>query len=142
MYVETILKDKGHNVVSIPAEATLKQAADLLGEKRIGAIVVADKNGLAGILSERDIVRAVSKFGKDALGKPVAETMTRNVITCAPSDTVDHLMGVMTGGRFRHVPVLDKGEMVGLVSIGDVVKYKIAETEMEAEQLKIYIATG
>lgn len=142
MYVETILKDKGHNVVSIPADATLKQAADLLGEKRIGAVVVADKNGLAGILSERDIVRAVSKFGKDALGKPVSETMTRNVITCAPSDTVDHLMGVMTGGRFRHVPVLDKGEMIGLVSIGDVVKYKIAETEMEAEQLKIYIATG
>lgn len=142
MYVETILKDKGHNVVSIPAESTLKQAADLLGEKRIGAVVVADKNGLAGILSERDIVRAVSKFGKDALGKPVAETMTRNVITCAPSDTVDHLMGVMTGGRFRHVPVIDNGEMIGLISIGDVVKYKIAETEMEAEQLKIYIATG
>lgn len=142
MYVETILKEKGHDVASVPAHATLKQAADFLGEKRIGALVVEDDTGIAGILSERDIVRAVAKFGKAALDKPVSETMTRNVITCAPSDTVDHLMGIMTGGRFRHVPVVENGRMTGLVSIGDVVKYKIAETEMEAEQLKIYIATG
>ena len=142
MNVETILKKKGHKVVAIPADATLKEAADLLSEKKIGAAVVADGKKLGGILSERDIVRAISKFGAAVLDKPVRETMTQNVITCSRADTVDHLMGIMTGGRFRHVPVVEEGEMIGLISIGDVVKYKIAETEMEAEQLKMYIATG
>jgi CBS domain-containing protein len=144
MQVRHILKDKGSAVVSIASSATLAEAAALLNEKRIGAVVVRGGDGagaLGGILSERDVVRAVAVDGAVALGLPVDRYLTRDVVTCGLSDTCEDLMEMMTRGRFRHVPVLDdEGRLCGLISIGDVVKNRIAETVREAEELRVYIS--
>ena len=143
MNVATILKDKGRMVVSVKPETTLLEAAQTLAAHRIGAAVVIGKDGkLEGIVSERDIVRAVAGAGAQSLNKPLAELMTRDVRTCRESDTIDHVMQVMTHGRFRHLPVSVEGELLGLVSIGDVVKLKIAETELEVAAMRDYIKTG
>jgi CBS domain-containing protein len=143
MLVKHILGDKGREVVAISADATLSEAARLLSRKRIGAVVVRDDNGaLAGILSERDVVRAVADGSVSALARPVSAYMTRAVATCSECDTVQDIMEMMTVGRFRHVPVLDNGLVTGIVSIGDVVKTRIEETVQEATSLREYITAA
>lgn len=141
--ISTILKEKGGHIEAVTAEATIAEAARRLASKRIGALVVVDGDGkLAGIVSERDLVRALSSHGGRCLEMKVRDVMTAEVITCKPSDTVDNLMEVMTSGRFRHVPVMEGDRLVGVVSIGDIVKYKIAEATAEAEALRSYIVAG
>ena len=142
MNVEVILKEKGGDIISISPTASISDAAALLSGRKIGALVVTDGTSLSGILSERDIVRAIVTDGAAALGEPVSHFMTENVVTCSRDDTTLRLMDLMTGGRFRHLPVVEDGQVIGLISIGDVVKARISETEMEAEQLKMYIASG
>jgi CBS domain-containing protein len=144
MHVTQILHEKGREVVALSSEATLSEAARLLARKRIGALVVKDNHGtLVGILSERDVVRAVAEESVSALARPVGGYMTRAVATCTEADTVQDLMEMMTQGRFRHVPVLDgNNELCGLVSIGDVVKWHIEETAREAASLRQYIAAA
>jgi CBS domain-containing protein len=144
MQVKHILVVKGRDIVAIASEATLSDAASLLARKRIGAVIVQDgKGSLAGILSERDVVRAVSEQGAGALAQPVSAYMTRDVATCGENETVDELMEMMTQGRFRHVPVLDANDgLIGIVSIGDVVKSRIEETVREAATLRDYISAA
>jgi len=142
MKVSGILKDKGSDVVTIPAEESLKSAAETMARFGIGAVVIMDGGDVAGILSERDIVKAVAAEGAGALDEQVRTAMTQNVVTCSLDDSADQLMDVMTGRRFRHLPVIDGGALVGIISIGDVVKHRFAEKEMETEALRSYIATG
>ena len=144
MQVKNILRVKGRDVVVIPSDATLSEATRLLARKRIGAVVVRDSSGaLCGILSERDVVRAVSDDSVAALARPVSAYMTRAVATCTELDTVEELMEMMTHGRFRHVPVLDENDQLsGIISIGDVVKTRIEETVREAASLREYIAAA
>ncbi|MGC9953025.1 MAG: CBS domain-containing protein [Rhizomicrobium sp.] len=144
MQVVQILREKGRDVIALSSEATLSEATRLLARKRIGALVVKDRNGaLAGILSERDVVRALAEESVSALARPVSDYMTREVATCTELDTVEELMEIMTQGRFRHVPILDENnQLCGLVSIGDVVKMHIEETMREAASLRQYIAAA
>ncbi len=143
MSVRAILDIKGRAVATIAPDATLAQAARLLAEKKIGALVVAaPANGISGIISERDIVRALAGQRERALASPVSEFMTRKVVTCTVDDTVTDLMQRMSAGRFRHVPVIEHGRLAGIVSIGDVVKYRVAEMERESEALRDYIRTA
>ncbi len=142
MQVRHILYGKGRDVVAISATATICDAAKLLTEKKIGALVVKDRAGaLIGIISERDLVRAIAKGGAAAFAELVSDHMTPNPETCTEGDTVESVMEVMTRGRFRHVPVLDEGmQLCGMISIGDVVKTRIAETVSEAAALRDYIS--
>jgi len=143
MNVEGILKTKGAGVVTIERGQQVNHVAKVLTEKRIGAVVVVDEaDRVCGVLSERDIVRALANEGPSALHQSVSVFMTPDVITCGPRDSMDQLMSLMTGRRIRHLPVLDNGKLIGIVSIGDVVKWRIAETESEAASLREYIATG
>lgn len=140
MNVKGILDVKGRAVATIPVDATLADAAHLLAEKRIGAAVVTGPGySVAGILSERDIVRSLSERGAVSLDRTVGETMTRKVVTCTELDSIAQIMEQMTGGKFRHLPVVDNGRLVGIVSIGDVVKWRLAEIESEADALKNYV---
>ena len=141
MNVAHILGNKGIEVVSVQPHRTLGEAVRTLAEKRIGAVVVAGADGdLLGILSERDIIRALGTDGAGALDTPVSRAMTAKVVTCRPDTSVDDLMEIMTSGRFRHVPVLDGGRIAGIVSIGDVVKHRVAEIEAESRAMRDYIA--
>jgi len=141
--VKHILRDKGREVVSISADATLSEAARLLARKRIGALVVRDRDGaLAGILSERDIVRALAEASVNALAHSVSAHMTRAIETCCEADSIEDLMEIMTHRRLRHLPVVEEDRLCGIVSIGDVVKTRIEETVREAETLRGYIAAG
>ena len=143
MLVSHILRDKGRDVLAIGPDATLAEAATILTKHRIGALVVRSDDGtLVGVLSERDIVRAVAEEGAAALTLSIAERMTKDVATCEETDTIEEIMETMTRCRFRHMPVLDDDNIVGIVSIGDVVKTRIAETLREAQALKEYIATS
>lgn len=143
MLVKHILREKGREIIAIAADATLSDAARLLARKRIGAVIVHGEDGsLAGILSERDLVRAVSEESVAALAQPVSAYMTRMVMTCSESDSIEDLMEMMTHRRFRHVPVMESERLVGIISIGDVVKTRIEETMREAASLREYIATG
>lgn len=143
MTVRAILDIKGRDVVTIAPTATLAAAAGLLSERLIGAIVVTGADArVIGILSERDIVRAVAARGGGALEEQVAQVMTREVITCQVDETISELMHHMTAGRFRHVPVMESGRLAGIVSIGDVVKYRLAEMEREKGALEEYIRTA
>jgi len=143
MTVRTILSLKGRDVATILPQAMLADAARLLSEKRIGAVVVIGPGQtVAGILSERDIVRALSKHGAGALTHTVESVMTREVVTCGPEETIPSLMQRMTAGRFRHVPVVEHGRLAGIVSVGDVVKHRLEEMERESQALKKYIATA
>ncbi|HTT83128.1 MAG TPA: CBS domain-containing protein [Rhizomicrobium sp.] len=143
MQVKHILREKGRDVVTIAGEAMLSEAARLLARRHIGAVVVCDGMGVvSGILSERDIVRAVAEHSVAALGHSVARHMTRTVSTCCETDSVDDLMEDMTRGRFRHVPVVEDNRLCGIVSIGDVVKSRIEETVREAASLREYIVAG
>ena len=144
MQVKHILHEKGSEIIGIAGDASLSEAACLLAGKRIGAVIVRAANGnLAGILSERDVVRAVAEESVAALARPVSAYMTRAVATCTEADSVDDLMEMMTRGRFRHVPVLDGGDrLIGIISIGDVVKTRIEETVREAATLREYISAS
>jgi CBS domain-containing protein len=143
MNVKTILAAKGGDIVTIEPTADLTAAVQLLAARRIGAIVIRGAEGLlAGILSERDIVRTVAQHGMAALSMSVAQVMTRNVATCGEEDTIASLMERMTAGKFRHLPVVVKGELKGIVSIGDVVKQRVGEIESESEALRDYIRTA
>ena len=141
MNVETILRNKGNWVATVRPDATLAEAVDILNRERIGALVVSeDGEDVAGVLSERDIVAALAEFGGDLLGRPVNTVMTHNVVTCEPSDTVGELMTEMTNRRIRHFPVLADGRLIGIVSIGDLVKSRLDEIEFEADSLRSFIA--
>jgi len=142
MQVRHILRDKGRDVVVISCHANLLDAAQTLAERKIGALVVKDKSGaLMGIISERDLVNAIAALGGAALSETVESRMTCGPETCVESDSVESVMEAMTRGRFRHVPVLDENEQLcGMVSIGDVVKTRIAETVSEAAALRDYIS--
>jgi CBS domain-containing protein len=143
MTVSMILAGKGREVVTIEPNATLGDAVGLLAEKRIGAIVIlgADRR-VVGILSERDIVRALADRGATVLHEPVSQSMTRKVSTCNESETVVQIMERMTAGKFRHVPVVDQGQLVGIISIGDVVKHRLHEMESESAAMRDYILTA
>ena len=143
MNVEKILRDKGDWVATIRPDATIAEAVEMLNRERVGALVVSEVGGeVAGVLSERDIVRALGRFGEDLLSRPVDEIMTRNVISCEPGDTVGELMSEMTNRRIRHLPVVVEGRLRGIVSIGDVVKNRLDEVEFEASSLRSFIAGG
>ena len=143
MTVKAILSRKGSDVVTIAPTANLSEAVTLLAEKRIGAVIVTGAdNRVAGILSERDIVRALGERGADALGDNIAAVMTRKVTTCVEADTVADIMERMTTGKFRHVPVVEQGRLTGVISIGDVVKSRVEEIERESDALREYIATA
>ena len=143
MTVKSILDEKGRDVVTLGPDVTLAAAIGLLAEKRIGAVVVTDGEGrILGILSERDIVRTIGHAGANALAMQVSEAMTARVTTCRETHTVNHVMEVMTRGRFRHLPVERNGRLDGIVSIGDVVKRRIEMVEREADQIREYIATA
>jgi CBS domain-containing protein len=140
MNVAAILKQKGRAVTTAPPTVTLLDVANKLAAKRIGAIVVIGARGeVAGIISERDIIRALAEDGASCLSRPVSETMTRQVVTCRETDTLEELMAMMTARRFRHLPVVTDGALVGIISIGDVVKHHVAEVEMEATAMREYI---
>ncbi|WP_439496885.1 CBS domain-containing protein [Bosea sp. (in: a-proteobacteria)] len=141
MNVAQILGGKGHDVVSVQPHRTLAEAIRTLGEKRIGAVVVMGADGgLLGILSERDIIRALADAGPTALDNPVSRAMTAKVVTCRSETSIDELMEIMTSGRFRHVPVVESGRVKGIVSIGDIVKHRVAEIEAESRAMRDYIA--
>ena len=143
MYVDTILRKKGDTVVTVEPDCLVSKAAQILHENRIGAALVRDRAGtIIGMLSERDIVRGVALNQEACLQMTVKELMTRPVISCSPTDTIDQLMALMTERRIRHLPVMDRGELVGIVSIGDVVKQRISEIEHESEALRQYISAG
>lgn len=142
MHVETILQSKGSAVHTVAADARIAEAIGLLNTHRIGAVVVVDAGGkVAGILSERDIVRHLLEDPARLLDRPVRDCMTAKVVTTPRTASLDDLMGAMTAHRIRHIPVVEAGTLVGIISIGDVVKRKIEETEREAEALKEYIAS-
>ncbi len=143
MNAATILKAKGRDVQSIRPDATLEEAAQQLSARGVGCLVVMERGGrLSGILSERDIVREIARGGAARLQAKVADCMTKPVHTCSLTDSIDQLMADMTTRRFRHIPVVENGEMIGLVSIGDVVKLRIAEAEMETQAMRAYITAG
>lgn len=142
MNVATILKAKGTDVETVPLTMTLAEVARVLSSKRIGAVLVMDGERLLGILSERDIVKTIGLTGAEALTQTVREVMTSRIVTCHMNDSVDELMDKMTEGRFRHLPVVENDRLVGIISIGDVVKHRIAETVMETEALRLYIANS
>ncbi len=143
MTVSMILAAKGRNVVSVEPSASLSSAVALLAEKRIGAVAVLGVDcRIVGILSERDIVRALAERGAGALDAPVSQIMTRKVSTCTETETIPSIMERMTEGKFRHVPVVDQGRLVGIVSIGDVVKHRLQQMESDSAAMRDYILTA
>ena len=143
MSVKSILAAKGSDVVTIEPTADLAAATKLLGERRIGAVLVLGPDRhVAGILSERDIVRSIGTRGAGALSEPVSASMTRKVVTCVPNDSLPDIMERMTQGKFRHLPVLEDGKLVGIISIGDVVKQRLEAMEREQAALQDYIRTA
>jgi CBS domain-containing protein len=143
MTVSIILAGKGRDVVTIEPNASLAAAVELLADKRIGALLIlgADRR-ISGILSERDIVRALAEGSAAALDGPVSGAMTRKVSTCHENETISSIMERMTAGKFRHMPVVDQGRLVGIVSIGDVVKHRLFEVERDSAAMRDYILTA
>ena len=143
MHVERILALKGDGVISVPINETIGRAAEILSRNRIGAVLVCDDEGyVEGVLSERDIVRGLAQTGARCMEAPVIEFMTRDVVHCSPEDDIDTIMAVMTERRIRHLPVLGGGQLLGIISMGDVVKFRIEEIETEAAAMRQYIATA
>jgi CBS domain-containing protein len=143
MTVNDILLLKGSQVLTIEPNATLAAAVELLAARRIGALVVTGAGDrIIGIISERDIVRMLDEKGAAAMSATVADAMTRKVVTCTQNETIAEIMGRMTTGKFRHVPVAEQGRLVGIISIGDVVKARLGELEREHEALRDYIRTA
>ena len=143
MTVARILSEKGREVFTTQPHRTLKEVIDLLASKGVGAVVVSDAlMSVLGILSERDVVRVIAQYGAAALDDPVSRHMTAKVITVTRGDTIDHVMQTMTEGRFRHVPVVEDGRLIGIISIGDVVKRHVNMIDSERQALREYIATA
>jgi CBS domain-containing protein len=143
MTVNDILLHKGSQVITIEPAATLAAAVRMLAQRRIGALLVTGADHrIVGIISERDIVRVLDEKGTAVLGAPVAEVMTRRVVTCDRNETIAEIMERITSGKFRHVPVIDRGRLAGIVSIGDVVKARLSELEHEQDALREYIRTA
>jgi len=142
MLIAHVLREKGSQVHTLPVESSLERAARELDERKIGALVVVDSDGrTAGVISERDIVRVIARTGADALGSPVSAAMSRSVITAQPHESIDECLARMTDRRIRHLPVVESGRLVGVVSIGDLVKNRIAAVEAEAAAMQAYIST-
>lgn len=143
MTVAMILKAKGSHVETVRPESTLQDIVERLAKRRIGAVLVTSLHGdILGIVSERDIVIALGNHGGLALQRRAEEVMTSNVVTCVPEDRAEDLMEMMTQGRFRHVPVVEHGKLLGIVSIGDVVKRRIEDTDIERAAMRSYISTA
>ena len=142
MTVRAILDSKGHQIQSVEPDAKLSVAIKILAERKIGAVLVMSKGQIEGILSERDIVRVLGERGAAVLDEAVSAVMTRKVISCKQSDTVAAILEMMTSGKFRHLPVLEGERVVGLISIGDIVKWRVREYENEQEALRDYIKTA
>ena len=143
MNVAAILASKGREVLTTSATKTVAEAVEVLARRKIGALVVVDgSDRIVGIVSERDIVRAIAATAGEALKQPLSTIMTRTVVTCGESETINDVMTRMTRGRFRHLPVSSGGRLAGIISIGDVVKARIEEVEREAEDMRAYIATA
>jgi CBS domain-containing protein len=143
MFVSDILSQNGGLVYTVTPGTLVSQVAQQLSTRRVGCVLVLeDIDTIAGIVSERDLVRALAQHGDKALPMEVHTIMTRQVVTCDPDDSIDQVMAMMTRGRFRHLPVVRHGELLGLVSIGDVVKARLAEAAHETEALKAYIVAG
>ncbi|MGA8332613.1 MAG: CBS domain-containing protein [Mycobacterium sp.] len=142
MRIADVLRGKGGAVVTINPDATVTELLDGLANHNIGAMVVVGPDGIKGIVSERDVVRQLHANGASVLSRPVSQIMTSVLSTCSKSDTVDSLTLLMTENRVRHVPVVEGGELIGIVSIGDVVKTRMQELESEHEQLQSYITQG
>ena len=142
MTVRSILDTKGHSILSVEPDAKLSAAIKTLGERKIGAVLVMNQGRLERILSERDIVRVLGERGAKVVDEPVSAVMTRKVVSCRQSDTVAAIMEMMTLGKFRHLPVIDDSRVVGLISIGDIVKWRVREYETEQEALRDYIKTA
>jgi CBS domain-containing protein len=141
MNVDTILRKKGNRVTTIRSDATIADAVATLRRDGIGALVVSGDGGrVDGILSERDVVAALADDGPALLSRPIAEVMTRTVLTCEPQDTIAELMAEMTNRRIRHFPVVENGRLCGIISIGDVVKSRLDEIEFEADSMRSFIA--
>jgi CBS domain-containing protein len=141
MLIAHVLRDKGAVVYTVRAEQTLEEAARILHEKKVGALVVIAEDGaISGVMSERDIVREIARNGGKSLNDTVATIMSRDVVTADPTETVDEGLGRMTERRIRHLPVLDSGRLIGVVSIGDLVKHRFAAVEAEAAAMQAYIA--
>jgi CBS domain-containing protein len=141
MFVEAILNTKGGDVITITSQSTIGELIAALARHNIGAVLVVDDGKLAGIVSERVVVRHLSGSAEGFRSQPVSMIMTRSLQTCTRSDTLDDAMNKMSRGRFRHLPVLEDGKLIGVISMGDVVKRKIDEAEQEASQLRQYIAS-
>jgi CBS domain-containing protein len=142
MFVSDILSRKGALVHTVTPGTSVGQIAQQLSVRRIGSVLVLNDEQVVGIVSERDIVRALASHGAAALELEARNVMTRDVVTCDPDESIDHITEMMTRGRFRHLPVVRRGELLGLVSIGDVVKARIEEATHETEALKAYIVAG
>jgi CBS domain-containing protein len=142
MTVRAILDSKGRQIQSVEPEVKLSAAITVLAERKIGAVLVMNKGRIEGILSERDIVRALADHGAGVLDQPVGAVMTRKVVSCRQSDTVAAIMETMTVGKFRHLPVVDDGRVVGVISIGDIVKWRLGEYEAEQAAMRDYIKTA
>ena len=143
MHVASILNDKGHGVVTMGPLSTVREAISLMAAKRIGAVVVVGVEGrVLGIFSERDVVRVMAEKGADVLGEELSRHMTSHVFSCTAASSIDEIMHLMTTRKFRHVPVVENGTLKGLVSIGDVVKFRLAEIESEHKAMREYIASA
>lgn len=142
MRISDVLRHKGSEVATVPPTALVSDLVAALAEHNVGALVVVDNDAVVGIVSERDIVRQLNRHGGDLLNSPIAEIMTADVVTCTAADTVDALAATMTERRIRHMPVVAEGRLVGIVSIGDVVKSRIDQLEMDRQQLEAYITHG
>ena len=142
MTVRAILDTKGHQIESVEPDARLSSAIKTLAERKIGAVLVMSEDRIEGILSERDIVRVLGERGAAVLDEPVGAVMTRKVVSCKQADTVAAIMEMMTSGKFRHLPVIEEGRVVGLISIGDIVKRRVQEYETEQEALQNYIKSA
>ncbi len=143
MTVARILAEKGRDVFTTQPHRTLKEVIELLADKGVGAVVVSDASqSVLGILSERDVVRVLAKHGASALDDPVSRHMTPKVVTATRDDPIDHVMEMMTAGRFRHVPVVADGRLIGIISIGDVVKRQVNALDSERQALREYITTA
>lgn len=143
MNIAQILKSKGRAVATARPDSTLSEIIAKLAQKKIGAIVIVGDSGeVVGIISERDVIRRLGEHGEAALKEHASQGMTTAVVTCSETSTLEEMMELMTQGRFRHVPVIEDGALVGIVSIGDIVKNHIAEVEMEVTAMRDYFATG
>ena len=143
MNVKDILSQKGDEVLTIEPTATLAAAMGILAQRRISALVITGADHrIVGIVSERDIVRMLVERGTGMLQSPVSEIMTRKVVTCGQNETIAEIMGRMTVGKFRHIPVVDQGRLVGIISIGDVVKHRLSEVERDSAAMRDYILTA